>query len=182
MHSSTLDHRTRFFEPCKTIFPLLSLSPRLERIRRVGGGEEGKVEIRRIGRARVKSSRRFELFRGGCFERYWRAQVRAERSAADNEEMEEASRRGDEKTHVFRAYVSWRCLPATSRSLRPRRHVLDFFARNSNRVLMQRRGNKNSIFLGQKSSYKPAFLDLSIIILLLFITFVVELWSRGIFF
>lgn len=31
---------------------------------------------------------------------------------------------------------------------RPRRHVLDFFARNSNRVLMQRRGNKNSIFLG----------------------------------
>lgn len=65
MHSSTLDHRTRFFEPCKTIFPLLSLSPRLERIRRVGGGEEGKVEIRRIGRARVKSSRRFELFRGG---------------------------------------------------------------------------------------------------------------------
>lgn len=97
VHSSTLDHRTRFFEPCKTIFPLLSLSPRLERIRRVGGGEEGKVEIRRIGRARVKSSRRFELFRGGCFERYWRAQVRAERSAADNEEMEEASRRGDEK-------------------------------------------------------------------------------------
>lgn len=97
MHSSTLDHRTQFFEPCKTIFPLLSFSPRLERIRRVGGGEEGKVEIRRIGRARVKSSRRFELFRGGCFERYWRAQVRAERSAADNEEMEEASRRGDEK-------------------------------------------------------------------------------------
>lgn len=59
-----------------------------------------------------------------------------------------ARRRETEKTHVFRAYVSWRCLPATSRSLRPRRHVLDFFARNSNRVLMQRRGNKNSIFLG----------------------------------
>lgn len=47
-------------KPSSPFYPFL-----LERIRRVGGGEEGKVEIRRIGRARVKSSRRFELFRGG---------------------------------------------------------------------------------------------------------------------
>lgn len=47
-------------KPSSPFYPFL-----LERIRRVGGGEEGKVETRRIGRARVKSSRRFELFRGG---------------------------------------------------------------------------------------------------------------------
>lgn len=122
----------------------------LERIRRVGGGEEGKVEIRRIGRARVKSSRRFELFRGGCFERYWRAQVRAERSAADNEEMEEASRRGDEKRRRRTCSARMSAGDVCPRPADP--SDLDVTSSISSReipiVLMQRRGNKNSIFLG----------------------------------
>lgn len=134
----------------------------------VEGGEEGKVEVGRIrtyageieSPFRAVSRRLFRTILAG-------ASSRRKKRGGHNEEMEEASRRGDEKrrrrTCSSRAYVSWRCLPATSRSLR--RHVLDFFARNSNRVLMQRRGNKNGIFLRVKNfstHYYP-------IILLLFL-------------
>lgn len=150
MHSSTLDHRTRFFEPCKTIFPLLSLSPRLERIRRVGGGEEGKVETRRIGRARVKSSRRFELFRGGVSNDTGGRKFAPKEARRTTKKWKK--RRGAETRSGEDARVPRVCqLEMFARDQpipRPRRHVLDFFARNSNRVLMQRRGNKNSIFLG----------------------------------
>lgn len=134
VHSSTLDHRTRFFEPCKTIFPLLSLSPRTNS---PGGGRRrgeswdskdrtcaGEIE----SPFRAVSRRLFRTILAGASSRRKKrgGQRRNGRSVA-------ARRREAEKTHVFRAYVSWRCLPATSRSLRPRRHVLDFFARNSNR-------------------------------------------------
>lgn len=65
------------------------------------------------------------------FERYWPAQVRAERSA-DNEEMEEASRRGVQTSSGgdtrVRAYVSWGCLSrsAAASSRLDQRVVLRF--------------------------------------------------------
>lgn len=107
----------------------------------------------------MKSSRR-ALFRGGCFERYWRAQVRAERSAPDNEEeMEEASRRGGEKhgedMHVFaRMSAGDVCDPSDQRDDQPD-FCEEIFQSYSN---PQRQENKNAFSPSKSRNRSQTFL------------------------